>query len=203
MVRCAEVAVRRPNSALTARFPAVSARTEPDRLIALVLDWCSRVRPIHGVVGLSPLFELGMERSYPWVLWPFLDRFVGLDYDWASWALAIDSRRIRGVNWLTILDDGLVEELGGRLALEAELGDAAKVMTWNGGVLIRAGAEPQMGDRDVGQWPSAYLAVNRVLKPIRFEEYPAKPLALIKVPPPLDPREETLKWVRRFDRDGE
>jgi hypothetical protein len=89
------------------------------------------------------------------------------------------------------------------VALAASLGDQATIITWDGGILIRAGTEPQIGDRNMGQWPEANVAVNRALRPIRFEEYPDKKFALIDVPPPFDALDETLKWVRRFDRPGD
>jgi len=201
MLQNAWSAQRYPNSTLSAHFPAATARTEPDALIARLLDWCGRLKPMQGVVGLSPLFELGMERSYPQVYWPFLSRFVGFDHDWGFAMSLGDVRAIKGVNWLTILDDGFVAELGGKAALRKAVGPEAEVLDWAGGVLIRAGAEPQIGDRNIDDWPEAYIAVNRALRPIRFEAYPSTPMAFLKVPPPLDPVEETLKWVRRFDRD--
>jgi hypothetical protein len=201
LLLCAQAARRRPHSPVNARFPATSARTEPDRLINVILDWCNRLRPMQGTLGLSPLFELGMERSYPHVLWPFLSRFIGLDYTWA-WFMALgQQRRIKCVNWLTVIDDGMVAELGGQGALAEALGPDIRLYRWDGGVLIRAGAEPRLGDRDADSWPADYLTVNRVLRPLRFEDYPASPVMLLKVPPPLDARDETLRWVRRFDRD--
>lgn len=202
MLKNAQSAARYPNSTVFARFPAATARSDSEALIATAIDWCNRLRPMQGTLGLAPMFEAGMDRTYPAVLWPYLCRFVGLDYTW-TYSMALGhAQRIKGVNWLTILDDALVAELGGRDRLATALAPAATVVRWDGGILIRAGAEPQLGDRDTGLWPEAYIAVNHVLRPIRYEDYPARRFALIDVPPPLDPLEETLNWVRRFDRSG-
>jgi hypothetical protein len=194
-------AVRYPNSLVFGRFPAATARTDADALIGMVLDWCNRLRPMQGTLGLAPLFEAGMDRTYPSVLWPYLSRFVGLDYTWTYTMALGHAQRIKGVNWLTILEDALVAELGGPDHLAEALGSAATILPWDGGILIRAGAAPQLGDRDAGLWPEAYVAVNRALRPIRYEDHPARRFALIDVPAPLDPLDETLNWVRRFDRD--
>lgn len=196
------LSVRRyPNSSLVARFPARTAREDADALIAQILGWCELLKPQQGLCGLTPMFELGMDRAYPQAYWPFLARFNGLDYDWGFASVVRTARGIKGANWLTILDAGYVDALGGKDRLCAAVGDAATVYTWSGGVLIRAGAEPQIGDVNRNLWPETYIAVNRVLRPIRFEDYPNKPMEVIKVPEPLDAHEETLKWVRRFDRE--
>jgi hypothetical protein len=203
MLKNARSATRYPNSSAFARFPAATARSEAETVIAMVIDWCNRLRPMQGTMGLAPMFEAGMDRTYPSVLWPCLSRHVGLDYTW-TWTMALGpAQRIKGVNWLTILEDALVVELGGRDRLAGALGQAATILPWDGGILIRAGAEPELGDRDKGLWPEAYVAVNRALRPIRYEDHPARRFALIDVPAPLDPLEETLRWVRRFDRDDE
>jgi len=103
------------------------------------------------------------------------------------------------VNWLTILDDSLVAELGGLEALTSALGEGITIHQWDGGILIQAGDMPEIGDVNQGLWPRAYCQVNDATKALRFEDYPSSSVALIKVPKPLDAYEETLKWVRRFD----
>lgn len=194
---------RRPLGYFRAWYPCSYAKTNGDDLIAQVLTWCNLLKPEQGQIGLTPLFEWGMERSYPDVYWPFLARFNGLEFNWPFGLSAQAERGLKSVNWLTVLDDAYVAELGGIDALTAALGPEATIHTWDGGILIQACAEPQIGDTNVNLWPAPYLAVNAALRPIRFEAYRNSPMSLIKVPAPLDPYEETLKWVRRFDRgDG-
>lgn len=67
---------------------------------------------------------------------------------------------------------------------------------YDGGIVIQAGETPQLGDINRGLIPEAYQRVAQVLKPIRFDDH-QRPL--IDTPRPLDPLEETMKWVRRFD----
>ena len=105
-------------------------------------------------------------------------------------------RAIRTVNWLTFINDSLVIELGGRDRLAAQLHDMCPVYPYHGGLLIQAGARPELGDLNRGLVPDAYKIVARALKPVRFDEH-QRPL--IDAPQPLDSLEETMKWIRRFD----
>lgn len=53
---------------------------------------------------------------------------------------------IRTIGWLTLLDDAFVSELGGRKALAKELPQSVEVCDIDGGVLLRAGERPALGD---------------------------------------------------------
>jgi Protein of unknown function (DUF3396) len=76
------------------------------------------------------------------------------------------------------------------------LGSNCPVHTYNGGVVLQAGPEPEIGDVNRGVALADYRAVARAVKPIRFEQYS---LGLLYPPEPMDRIEETLKWIRRFD----
>jgi len=193
--------VRRPLGYFRAYYPCAYAKTHTDHLIANVIAWCNILKPEQGQIGLTPHFEWGMARSYPDVYWPFIKRFNGLEFTTAFGVAAKAERGLKSVSWLTVLDDAYVADLGGLAALTPLLGPNAIVHPWDGGIVIQAGAEPQIGDTNAGVWPEDYIAVNNALRPIRFEAYRNSPMSLIKVPPPLDAFEETLKWVRRFDRE--
>ena len=195
-------AARNPLGHFRAWYPCAYAKTNTDKLIADVLKWCDLLKPEQGQIGLVPLFEWGMERSYADTYWPFLARFNGLEFNTAFGVAVRAERGVKSVNWLTVLDDAYVDQLGGLDVLAPLLGPNAVIHQWIGGILIQAGAEPQIGDTNVGVWPAEYIAVNNALRPIRFEAFRNSPMSLIKVPPPLDAHEETLKWVRRFDREG-
>ncbi|MER0240433.1 type VI immunity family protein [Fulvimarina sp. MAC8] len=171
--------------------------------IEAVLRWCSRIKPLHGMSGLSMVRDMN---SPPYSMrdtraFPFLKRFPGLDYmDTAQFNLVTGGARgIRGVNWLTILGETYVDELGGEAAITMGLGSQAEITVhrFNGGVLIRSGDLPSLGDVNAGRFPEAYRPAAGLVKPIRFEDYSRK--GYFRVPPPLDEVDETLKWVRRFD----
>ncbi len=132
---------------------------------------------------------------------PFLKRYPGLDYmDTSHFSfLAGKSPKLRGTNWLTIIDDEFVDEAGGRARIGEALSVDKEIIVhdWDGGILVQSGALPQLGDVNAGRFPKHYGPASRALKRIRFEEYADD--GYFRVPEPLDELGETLKWIRRFD----
>lgn len=204
-------------SVLDAALPPSFVRADPDRYLTQVLDWCARVKPMHGLAGFAPVYEIGMEASYMQETWPFLARFPGLNYP-IPYPMAAEGqghRKICGTSWLTVLGDDVLSALGSRAQLVERLADAwARIMDdgpvsglppglrlydYDGGLVIRAGDHPQMGDVNMGDIPETYRAVSDALRSIRFEDYQQNPMDLIRVPRPLDAYEETLNWLHRFD----
>lgn len=200
-------------SVLHLAIPAMLAKQDPDDLIKRLTNWCQHMQPLHGSAGLAPIYEIGMQESYPNETWPLLSRFTGLDYMNGFVLAARNVNQIRGVNWLTFLGTTMLDEIGGtdRLAerLKTATGefdgtatDDPVVHPYDGGVVIRAGQYPQLGDRNISGVPISYQIVNAALRPWLFTAYENKPTRLIKVPRPLDAYDETMGWVTRFDRKG-
>ncbi|MEJ2426854.1 MAG: DUF3396 domain-containing protein [Candidatus Thiodiazotropha sp.] len=128
-----------------------------------------------------------------------IKRFPGIDFqDGVQLSLQARSihNRIKSINWLTVLCDALVEELGGLDAMRTALEPVCKVHEYPGGVVIQAGAYPQIGDTYRNDVPEAYRLVAHYTKSIRFESYRS---GLFRVPHNLDKGEETQAWIRRFD----
>lgn len=199
-------------SALHLAMPAMLAKEDPDDRIGRLTAWCRAVQPLHGTAGLAPVCEIGMQQNYPDETWPLLSRFSGLDYMNAFPLAARGVNRIQGVNWLTVLGTPVLDEIGGtgKLAgmldsisheLSANQDQRAILYPYDGGVVIRAGRYPQLGDRNIGGIPKSYRIVNRALRPVLFTDYLNKPTQLIRVPRPLDAFAETLGWVTRFDKE--
>ena len=204
-------------SYLIAGMPATPAKSDPGALIERLATLCSGIRPVHGTAGLGPIYESGMWPHYPAETWPLLARFSGLDYPspFALNASRVDE--IRGVNWLTILGDPMLAHMGGldglrRILARAEddlRGSAPTgrddlgfdLYPYDGGVIVRAGRMPQLGDVNDAGKPWTYRVVNAALRPWRFSAYENSPVCLIKVPRPLDPYAETIRWITRFDEE--
>lgn len=87
-------------------------------------------------------------------------------------------------------------ELGGLDAARKALEPEAILHPYPGGVVIQASEVPLLGDTHRGDIPEAYRRVARFTRPVRFEDYRS---SLFKVFEPLDRKEETRKWIRRFD----
>jgi len=185
-------------SCVTAHFQICNGQGEPnfEVMLAATLRWCAICQPVHGSAGFAFIFENDQESEYTQQLFK---RFPGFDFQDAG-AFSFQARaihdRIKCVNWLTVLCDALVEELGGRDKMRAALEPVCNVHDYPGGVVIQAGATPQIGDTWRDEVPEAYRLVARYTKAIRFETYRS---GLFRVPQGLDKKEETLAWIRRFD----
>jgi hypothetical protein len=185
-------------SYVKAHFQICNNQGEPnfEVLLAATLRWCAICQPVHGSAGFVFIFGNDQESEYTQQLFK---RFPGFDFQDGGW-FSLETRdihnRIKCVNWLTVLCDALVEELGGRDKMRATLEPVCKVHDYPGGVVIQAGATPQIGDTWRDEVPEAYRLVARYTKAIRFEAYRE---GLFRVPQGLDDNEETLAWIRRFD----
>ncbi|WP_232434268.1 type VI immunity family protein [Burkholderia ubonensis] len=167
-------------------------------LLDALLRWCAILRPAHGNAGFCIVMEPN-DTSGEKYAYPLLQRFPGFDiHTPSSFALDVEEihDRIKTVNWLTVLDDGIVDELGGKATLRAALEPDCLMHAYDGGIVIQAGPLPQLGDtyRDVSALAS-YRKVAKLTKPVRY----APTGALFKVFPPMIAREEAEKWVARFD----
>jgi hypothetical protein len=116
-------------------------------------------------------------------------RFHGVDAGSPDCSAPFASRHIRGVNWLTILDEEFVNTIGGRKALDA-LGPGIAIHALPRGVAIQAGSGPRLGDVNELEDMTPYVKVNELLKPIRAEE----------MYPPTDmTQDDAREWLARFD----
>lgn len=104
--------------------------------------------------------------------------------------------RIQAVNWLTVLGDAALAAVGGREQLAVRLAhawsDMAEPVTdftlydFDGGVIVRAGHCPQMGDLQEEGVPRTYRAASVALRPIVFTGYQDRVGDLPKLPAKLD-----------------
>jgi hypothetical protein len=185
-------------SCVDAHFQICNGQGAPnfEVLLAATLRWCAICQPVHGSAGFAFIFESKQESQYTQQLFK---RFPGFDFqDGGQFSMQARDihNRIKCVNWLTVLSNALVEELGGRDKMRATLEPVCKVHDYPGGVVIQAGAYPQIGDTWRNDIPEAYRLVARYTNSIRFESYRS---GLFRVPQGLDKKEETLAWIRRFD----
>lgn len=123
-------------------------------------------------------------------------RHPGLDIpDAANDAAMVGFDRIRGVGWLTMLDDDFVEQLGGVEALRRALGDAAQVVEQARGVILRAGPVPQFGDVNRKDDLPGYRAVYAALEPLMTDTADAP---CLNIEGDFVSRNEA--WLTRFGR---
>jgi len=167
-------------------------------LLASFLRWCNLLHPVHGGAGFSVVLPIGSEEKAKYA-YAAMKRHPGLDFiDGVVFSGEVEQsfNRIKVVNWLTALGDDILNELGGIEAARAALEPDCTLHPFNGGVVIQAGAVPQLGDSYHGLIPERYRKVAHFTRPVRFEDYHSP---LFRVFPPLDGLTETRAWVRRFD----
>jgi len=188
---------------LEAYFPADWPQGDYTKLANLVNRWAEIGQPIHGTFGFGLIMEEGGGRGpFLDLAFPFLKRFPGLDYpDLSLWRVRSEPATrpvIRSISWLTLIDEERLQLIGGLEKVREALGSSCPVYPYRGGVIIQAGPEPKIGDANRGEFSENYQKVSQLLKPIRFEDFGRRGI-FEGLPLPLDDRDETLAWLRRFD----
>jgi len=165
-----------------------------------VLTWAKRLRPNHGLAGLS--IKMSEDTTDGPYIYPTLKKYTGLDayvpLDFSMEAGTVYNR-IKCVNWLTVLGDEIIEELGGLAVLKKALEPECTLYPYPGGVLIQAGEAPRLGDIEVpgsSELIEPYRKVAAITKPVRFMDYKNE---LFRVDKSLNAEDEARKWVSRFD----
>ncbi|MHB2264868.1 type VI immunity family protein [Aliihoeflea sp. PC F10.4] len=170
-------------------------------LVEITRKWASVLKAAHGTAGYSVLLEQGeFGAGGVMALMPALKRFPGLDFSdpgmFLVEASAADVTSIKSINWLTVLGDDALAKLGGPDAVAQKLGPTCQVHSYPGGAILQAGDVPQLGDRNRAIVLDEYRRVAELVRPIRFSAYKR---GLFVLGGGEDEREETRKWLQRFD----
>ncbi|WJV26632.1 MULTISPECIES: DUF3396 domain-containing protein [Pseudomonas] len=165
-----------------------------------VVYLCDQVKAEHGYGGLSSILPYDYHSYIP-TEYQLAQQYCGLEVDSMPHASSIELLDvIKGVNWFTVLGKEFVDYLGGESSLRHAFsgrGDI-EVLTYSNGLIIQAGEYPELGKLEDGPPPS-YVAVNKVIKPIRIQN----PDQLHPYSPYGDGFEEdsTARWYARFDQE--
>ncbi|KTC03162.1 DUF3396 domain-containing protein [Pseudomonas syringae] len=172
----------------------------PKRYQAWVMYLCNQVGAEHGYSGLSSVLPYDYH-SYMPTEYELAQQYSGLEVD----SMPHSSSRellgyIKGVNWYTILGESCLERLGGEATVRQALsgrGDI-EILTFNNGLIIRAGEYPELGALDDGP-PAAYIAVNKIVRPVRIPN----PDRLHSYSPYGNcfDKDSTARWYARFDQE--
>src|SRR5690554_1746950 len=170
----------------------------------LVHEWCQILRPFHGYAGIGAIQSMDMmeKKRTSYLVYPLARRFPGLEVDDPG---VISNRmwnrgqglKIKGVNWLTALDNQCLEELDGREEVLSQLDSTFVIYEYDGGVLIQAGLTPQLGDLNTQHVPHSYRILSNIVKPLRMTFPDGHSL----IQPRLEASntEITNEWLARFD----
>jgi hypothetical protein len=174
-------------------FADPSAGTFPE----YVLKLCQNLRPLSGYAGVGVLesFDGYTADKFQPVVREIAERFPGLEIEArVEHGISLNTG-IKGVNWLTILGDRWLKEVGGFDSLRARLDDAFGLYPYDGGVIIQAGSKPQIGDTHANRWPKHYVTLAKVLKKIQIKDH--RPFHFGG--PGRMNHEASKAWLFRFD----
>lgn len=165
----------------------------------LVHGWCQILKPHHGYAGLGIIQGVEMMEKIrtSYLAYPLAKRFPGLEIDNPSIVAMHIGDGIKGVNWLTAVDEGCLTRLGGRAAVLAQLDENFPLYEYEGGVLIQAGPTPQLGDVNRQHFPRYYQHLARILAPLRMRFPAGHPM--IQPANGEDSTEASNQWLARFD----
>ena len=189
-------------SGLRIYMPPRFAFADLDGFCRLILQWADMLGAAHGTAGLGVQSSPGLVISDGVVEYDVLMAYPCLDFDdmgkfWSAIYFAKSWDKLRSSNWLTIVGDHHLSQLGGSSAIPQGSGAASiGVERYGSGVLLRAGAYPELGDARRSSIPEAYRRVANFVKPVRFEDYK---YSLFAVPEGLNGGEVARAWIRRLD----
>ena len=174
----------------------------------LVLGFCRTLRPVSGYAGIGVQDAQDVTKNYKYgpLVFDWARRFPGLEVDYPVRHIynlpeGREGKRdgIKGVNWLTVVGDRYLPELGGADKVAAEvaaLDSRFVVHRYVGGLLIQAGPRPQLGDARRDVWPELYVKLAKYLRPIRVTSHKGFQMG---GPSVLFDKERSEAWLRRFD----
>ncbi|MEO5727648.1 MAG: type VI immunity family protein, partial [Byssovorax sp.] len=168
---------------------------------AMVQHFANLLHPVSGYAGIGVLdsIDFSARQDSGEIVRKLAERFPGLEVeDYLGHTIYVD-QGIKGVNWLTLLGEHWVKEIGGLDYLRMRLGDDFKLTPYAGGVMIQAGPKPQIGDVTMNRWPRHYVTLAKVLKPIQVKTHGAFHWGDATRATKRMDHEATLAWLFRFD----
>ncbi|MDR6887729.1 MULTISPECIES: type VI immunity family protein [Variovorax] len=170
---------------------------EPEQLVSLAQTALAELQLGSGYCGYSLVWEetdTALEEKVLAWAGPLHRRHPGLGYgDAVCLSNAVD-RGVVAVNWLTFLGAELVAALGGSDALASSAAAEVSVLPLGqGGVILRAGEAPKLGDVNRKDLLPAYHAVGRLVGPVRATDEALDELLIDAMS-----EEDAYDWLRRF-----
>jgi len=183
-------------------MPLLYAEENPTVFQELFVDFARLLKPIHGYGGHALQISLVRDEPNEPVEAMMVEFANGVD---AGDNALIGGRvktgistRLKTIGWLTAINRGMVEQIGGLSTLRSEL-----PMNWyamydyGAGLVIQAGPKPELAPVTLDPKPPTYVLVNALLKEVRIPHigdlhYGSKD---------GEPRivgESAEQWLRRF-----
>ena len=169
------------------------------------VSFCDVLHVEHAYFGLGLILPLdpAARRAARRAIGPIAINRPGLDVDDPTGISIHCEEGIKSVNFLTAVSDRLLTRVGGAESVAAQAGPDITMYRYSTGAVFQAGSGPDIGydpQTRMGVSPKHYVALGRVLKPIRAP-YPD---VMIYDPAIDDPMSDghdafTQRWLARFD----
>jgi hypothetical protein len=145
----------------------------PDTLVDLTLKWCRRLCPVHGYGGIGfllPAAEFSWQEEYESIVYSLAFKLLGVEVDYPLTHSRFLAKGIKGVNWLTILNNQWLEAAGGLEAVKAHATEI-QVHDYRGGAILQAGKVPTYGDAGLDNDLTLYRKIALALKSVQVQEH--------------------------------
>ena len=159
-----------------------------------------QVEHAYGGLGLVLPFDAGGTRAARRLIGPIAIRCPGLDVDDPTGIIIHCEEGIKSVNFLTAVSDRLLARVDGAESMAAKAGPGITMYRYSTGAVFQAGPTPEVGydpHAHEGKPPEHYVALGRVLKPIRAPYHDTMIYDLSGG----DNKAFTQRWLARFDGD--
>lgn len=144
---------------------------DPSLLHWLALELTDRLSLSSGHAGFAAVFNPRWKRTAFDQIYAWAKRYPGLEVGDLNRTLPCIRGHIKGANWLTLINRNLwdqIEAVNGATDLSSPVS-----AEWRRhAIVVRAGANPVLGDRNRGQWPEAYAAVEQWVQPLKVVQHP-------------------------------
>ncbi len=162
-------------AALDFNLPLLRTEQEPQLLQRLFVNFCKRLKPVHGYG--SHALQISLVRGEPNepVEAMMVKAAAGVDCgENAVLAGRVKigiTTRLKTVGWLTAINSDMVEKLGGLFAIRSELPhDWFALYDYGAGLVIQAGPKPNIAAVADDPLPAAYVLPNMMLKEFRVPQ---------------------------------
>ncbi len=183
LVGCDFLEQRRSPGYFYCHVPFMWMAEPGNSFIALVRRVLEILQPIYASAGIgltvptSPAIFMNDLWPHSRALIPVAQKWIGAELTDHGFYLDV-FKGYYSVNWLTAVGDEWLQRLGGKAAVRERL-QLPGFECWDspGGLLIRAGEFPQMGDTEHGHGIPEYTALDAVLRPLRVPSFRTDMLA--------------------------
>jgi len=163
----------------------------PETIHALAVRLTDALPFLSGHAGFTVEFKPGLKGRAFDQIFAWSRRYLGLEVEDLNRTLPVVLDAVKGASWLTLVGNGLWSKVTDTIGGQPELPESVDLHRGKHGIVLRAGPQPVLADRNRQEFPAAYAAVERLIQPVKVQSHPEFSGRF---------REEglTMAWLRRL-----